>query len=141
MSVHSFGAIRLSASRLEFCVPSDDGGVVEVGFEISTHTSHALGHLLTAHINRRTGQRLPCSRRPLLERALAATGAAIERIEVLPGKPPRLALATITSNAVVRRIDLDLLDATELLASHRVPAIALGWPERDWDLGLRELLA
>lgn len=135
------GAIRLTASRIEFCVPTDDGRVVEVPFDICAHTSHALRHLLAAQIDPRTRHQLHGARRSLLERVLAATGAGIERIEVLPGHPPRLALATITSNAVVRRIDLDLLDAAELLASHRVPAVAVGWPERDWDVGLRELLA
>ena len=138
---HAFGTIRLSASRVEFSVPSDDGRVIDVGFGIGAHTSHALHHLLAAHVDPRTGHRLHCTRRSLLERALAATGAAIERLEVLPGEPARLALATITSNAVVRRIDVDLLDAAELLASHRVPAVAVGWPERDWDVELRELLA
>jgi hypothetical protein len=134
-------AATASRSSVEFCVPSDDGRVIEVGFDIGSHTSHALRHLLASQIDPRTGRRLSCARRSLLERTLAATGAAIERLEVLPGEPPRLALATVTSNAVVRRIDVDLLDAAELLASHRIPAVAVGWPERDWDVGLRELLA
>jgi len=136
----SFGAIRLSSNRIEFCVPSDDGRVIEVGFDIGDHTCHALRHLLAARIDPLTGCRLPCTRRSVLARALAATGAALERVEVLPGTPPRLVLAIVTSEGIVRRIDLDLLDAAELLAGHRVRAVAVGWPDRDWDHELRELL-
>jgi hypothetical protein len=136
---HPSGAIRLGVSRVEFCIPADDGRVVDVGFGISDRTSHALRHLLAAQVDPGTGQRLYCARRTLLERALQAAGAAIERVEVLPGEPARLLLAIVTPDGVVRRIDLDLLDAAELLASHRVTAVAIGWPERDWDRGLREL--
>ena len=125
---------------MEFWVPSDDGRVIDVGFDVSDRTSHALRHLLAAQCDPRTGQPLHGSRRTLLERTLQAAGGAIERVEVLPGDPPRLALAIVTPNGVMRRIDLDLLDTAELLASHRVPAVAVGWPEGDWDLGLRELL-
>jgi hypothetical protein len=133
------GTIRLSGSRVEFCVPSDDGRVIDVGFDISDRTAHALHHLLAAQVGPETEGRLHCQRRTLLERALHTAGAAIERVEVRPGDPSRLALAIITPNGIMRRIDLDLLDTVELLASRRVPAVAVGWPERDWDLGLREL--
>jgi hypothetical protein len=140
VGAHAFGAIRVTNTRVDFSVPSDDGRAIEVGFDIDDRTSHALRHLLAAHIDPRTGARTHPGRRSLLGRILQATGAALERLEVLPGTPPRLVLATVTSSGVVRRIDLDLLDAAELLASHRVPAVAVGWPERDWDLELRELL-
>ena len=140
MGTPSSGAIRLCGSRVELCVPSEDGRVVDVGFDISDRTSHALRHVLGAHLDPRTGQPLHGTRRTLLERALQAAGGAVERVEVLPGDPPRLALAIVTPNGVMRRIDLDLHDTAELLASRRVPAVAVGWPERDWDLGLRELL-
>lgn len=140
MAGPSFGAIRLSSDRIEFCLPSDDGRVIEVGFDIGEHTWHALRHLLAARTDPLTGCRLPCTRRSVLERALAATGATLERVEVLPGTPPRLALALVTSEGIVRRVDLDLLDAVDLLAGDRVRAVAIGWPDRDWDHELRELL-
>ena len=139
MEAHSPGVIRLSGSRVEFCVPSDDGRVVDVGFEVGAGTAHALRHLLAAAVDPATQGRPHCRRRTLLERALHTSGAAIERIEVRPGDPPRLELVLITSDGVVRRIDLDLLDAAELVASQRVPAVAVGWPARDWDRWLREL--
>ncbi|WP_052664531.1 hypothetical protein [Nitriliruptor alkaliphilus] len=139
MPAHTSAAIRLSSSRVEFSVPSDDGRVVDVGFDISGTTAHALRHLLAAQLDPATGRPLCGRSRTLLERVLQAAGAVVERIEVLPGDPARLALAMITPDGVVRRIDLDLLDAAELLASHRVVAVALGWPDRDWDGGLREL--
>lgn len=136
---YTSGAIRLGRSRVEFCIPADNGRVVEASFSISDRTSHALQHLLAAQLDPGTGQWLPCTRRTLLERALQVAGAAIERVEVLHGEPARLLLAIVTPDGVMRRIDLDLLDAAELLASHRVAAVAIGWPERDWDRGLREL--
>lgn len=140
MGTHAWGAIRVSATRVDLSVPSDDGRAIEVSFDIDSRTSHALRHLLAAHMDPRTGHRVHPGRRSLLGRVLEATGAALQRLEVLPGDPPRLVLAAVTSSGVVRRVDLDLLDAAELLASHRVPAVAVGWPERDWDLGLRQLL-
>lgn len=140
MAAHALGAIRVTDATVELRVPSDDGRVIEVGFEVGGHTAHALRHLLAAHVDPRSGRRLHPARRSLLGRALEATGAAVERLEVLPGEPPRLVLATVAANGTVRRIDVDLLDAAELIASHRVGAVAVGWPERDWDDGLRQLL-
>lgn len=138
MGTPSLAAIHLTTARIELHVPSDDGRVIEVGFEITGRTSHALRHLLAARHDPHRGHR-PRGR-SLLERALEATGAAAERVEVLPGDPARLVLVTVTAGGLVRRVDLDLLDAAELLASYRIPAVAVGWPERDWDRGLHELL-
>ncbi len=49
-------------------------------------------------------------------------------------------MRSVNSSGLIRRIDLHLIDAAELLACHQVRAVAVGWPERDWDHGLHERL-
>lgn len=132
-------AVRLSATRIELHVPTDDGRVVDVTFEISRTTSHAIRHLAAAAHDPAAGRTLRCPRRTLLERAIEATGAAVDHLEVLPGAPPRMGLVLRDADGQPRRLDVDLLDAAELLISHRMPAVAVGWPEHDWDRGLEEL--
>ncbi|MFP4149595.1 MAG: hypothetical protein ACLFUG_10770 [Nitriliruptoraceae bacterium] len=140
MHTRSYGSIRLRGSCIEFCIPSEDGRVIEFDLDVGEHTAHALRHLVAAQRDPHTARHTSGGRPSLLQRSLSATGAAVERLEVQPGDPPRMLLALVTPNAIVRRIDLDLLDAAELLIWHRVPVVAVGWPERDWDTGLHELL-
>lgn len=133
------GGLRITGSRFEMTVLSDDGRLVDVGLDISPHTAHQLQHLTAAHVNNATGRRHR-SGRTLLDRALTALGGAAEQIEVLPGDPPRFVLALITPSGCMRHIDLDLLDTAELAVAHGLPVVAVGWPERDWDGALAELL-
>lgn len=133
-------AIRLDGSEVALSVLSDDGRVVDVTLKVSARTAHALRHLLAAHRGKVPAPREPQRTSTVLHRALTAIGAAIEHLEILPGTPPRFALVLVSPAGTVRRIDLDLLEATELLALHRVKAVAVGWPQRDWDAELRSLL-
>lgn len=140
MRTATLGSIRVTSDRVEFCVPADDGRAIEVAYDIDEATSHTLRHLLAAHVDPRTGRRQHQGRSSLLGRALEATGATVERLEVLPGEPARLELALVNGAGDPARIQVGLVDAAELIASHRVRAVAVGWPARDWDQGLRELL-
>lgn len=137
---HPIGAMRLTTDHVAFSLPTDDGRVVDVGFDIPGQTAQALRHAMAAHLDPDTGRRRRCARPTIIERALQAAGAAIERVEVRPGDPARLTLVMADPQGRLRRLDLDLLDTAELLASHRVPVVAIGWPERDWDADLRALL-
>ncbi len=59
---------------------------------------------------------------------------------MLPGRPPRFVLVLVAPEGCLRRVDLDLLDTAELIVRRRVPVVAVGWPERDWDAALGALL-
>jgi hypothetical protein len=140
VETHRTASIRVTSTRVEFAISAADHRIVEVGLDVDVETSHALRHLLAAHVDPATGRRLRRHTRPLLDRALGGVGAVIERVEVLHGAPPRFVLAMVTPAGVIRRTDLDVLDAAEVIATGGIRVVAVGWPPRDWDAGLRELL-
>jgi hypothetical protein len=135
------GVLRVSSSRFELTVSTDDDRVVDVGLDIDGGTAHVLRHLLAAYVDPATGHRRRCVGRALLDRALGAVGAVSERIEVHHGQPPRFALALVAPTGCIERIDLDLVDTAELVVTRQLPVVAVGWPQRDWDGALGELLA
>jgi hypothetical protein len=137
---HRCGALRVTDSSLELRTLTDDDRVATVELAIDRDTSHVLRHLLAAHLDPASDRRRRARGRSLLERSLAAAGGALDRVEVLPGEPPRFVLVLATPTGCLRRIDLDLLEVVELAASRRVPLVAVGWPERDWDGALGALL-
>lgn len=139
MSRHQPGTLRINDQRLELTLVTDDDRVVDVGLDIQPDTAHVIRHTLAAHLQPGTGHRRRGCQRPLIERALAAVGAASDRIEVHAGQPPRFVLVVVTPMGCVTRVDLDLVDLAELVAARRLPIVALGWPQRDWDAALREL--
>lgn len=136
---HQPGTLRISDSRLELTLVTDDGRVVDVGLDIAADTAHVIRHTLAAQLQPGTGDRRRGCQRPLIERALSVAGAATERIEVHRGEPPRFALVVATACGSVQRLDLDLVDLAELVAARRFPIVALGWPPHDWDAALRDL--
>lgn len=139
MEAERTGGLRITGTRFELTVLSDDGRLIDIGLDIPPHTAHQLRHLAVAHVDRATGLRRQPSGRTMLERALATVGGYAEQIEVLPGDPPRFVLALITASGCMRRIDLDLLDTAELAVKNRLPVVAVGWPARDWDAALAQL--
>lgn len=139
MASERTGGLRITGSRFELTVLSDSGRLVDISLELPPETSHVLQHLAVTHVDPATGRRRRGGR-TLLERSLNAVGAAAERLEVLPGDPPRFVLALVSSAGCVRRVDLDLVDAAELVVTQQVPIIAIGWPDRDWDGALARML-
>lgn len=133
-------AICLDDRGVTLTVPADDGRVVNITLEVNPRTVHALRHLLAARSGQPSAPVAPQPRSTVLHRALTEIGAAVERIEVLAGAPPRFVLVLVSPAGTVRRLDLDLLEATELVALHRVKVVAVDWPQRDWDAELRALL-
>lgn len=131
-------SLRVTCSQVELSVATDDERLVDIGLSISPYTAHALRHLAASCCDPESGQRFR-SGRSLLERSLNAVGATPERVEVLPGDPPRFVLAVASADGELRRIDLDLLDVAEVVLGHRLPVLAIDWPDHDWDGALREL--
>lgn len=135
------GAIRLQGRQLELTLETGEGHVVPARIGVTDETAHVLRHLMAAHLDPDTGMRRRCMPRPAIERAVRAIGGAIDRIEVVHGEPPRFALTMVTPDGRVRTIDLDLVEATELMVTRRVAVIAVGWPATDWDEALRGLIS
>jgi hypothetical protein len=134
------GILRLSGSRFALTVGTDDERVVDLHVDISPHTAATLRHVVAAHLDPESGQRHRRTHRPLLDRVLGAVGASAERLEVHPERPPRFVLVVSTPTGRAVRLDLDLLDAAELIVARRIPVVAIGWPSGDWDAALHRLL-
>jgi len=53
--------------------------------------------------------------------------------------------AHVLRHLVATRVDvdsralMDLLDTAELIVARRLPVVAVGWPDHDWDAALRSL--
>lgn len=136
------GVLRITGKRFELLASTPTGSIVQVGLDIASDTAHVLRHLVATRVDVDTGARRPCAAsRSLLERALQAVGAAPERVEVLAGcdGSPRFALVVTCADGCMRRVDLDLLDTADLIVARRLPVVAVGWPEHDWDGALRSL--
>lgn len=133
------GTLRITGSRFELTVTTDDDRLVHIGLDLPPHTVHLLHRIAAVHVDPATGR---CRRtgRPLLRRALDAVGACASGIEVLPGEPPRFVLVVVTADGSSRRVDLDVVDTAELLLVRGLPIRAIGWPEHDWDRALARLL-
>ena len=142
MTTHRPGALRITASRFELFASTPTGSIVQVGLDIGPDTAHVLRHLVATRVDVDTGTRRPgATCRSLLERALQAVGAAPERVEVLAGgdRTPRFVLVVTCADGCLRRVALDLLDTAELIVARRLPVVAVGWPDHDWDAALRSL--
>jgi hypothetical protein len=136
------GLLRITATRFELLASTPTGSIVQVSLDINPDTAHILRHLVATRVDADTGARRRCAAsRSLLARALEAVGSAPERVEVLADGDgrPHFALVMTCADGCVRRIDLDLLDTAELIVARRLPVVAVGWPEHDWDGALRAL--
>ena len=141
MVEHRRGALRVTDSSFVVTALTDDGRVVSTQLEISHATAHVLRHVLAAHLDPASGRRRRAAGRSVLERALTLAGGALQRIEVHHGDPARFVLVVAAPTGCMQRVDLDLVELTELVVRERtLPIVAVGWPEGDWDEALDQLL-
>lgn len=134
-------AMHAHPDNLTILLGTDDAEVpVTVGLQPTT--AHALRHLHALHAHTDGCHASPPIQLhvDLLIRALDCLGGHPSSVLVRPGPPSRL-LAPRRRPPGTRELHLDVLDATYLLMSRRVPVELIDHPKTDWDHALQQLLA
>lgn len=119
-----------------------DGVEVPVTVGLQPTTEHALRHLYALHAHASGCHASPAVQLhvDLLIRSLRCLGGRAACVLVRPGRYPAFWLR-IAGPDRTDDLPLDVLDATCLLMSRRVPVVLLDRPAADWDDALRQLVA
>lgn len=134
-------AMHTHPERLTWLFDTGDSEVA-VSAGIDHDVAHAVQHLHALHAHSPSCQRSPRSQVhvDLLIRTVASMGGRADTLLVRAVGEPAFWLRVIGPDGV-REVELDLLDATCLLMSQRVPVLLLGADEADWDRALARLVA
>lgn len=134
-------AMHADPERLTILLGTEDAEIpVTVGLQPTT--AHALRHLQALHAHADSCKASPPIQPhvDLLIRALGCLGGHPTGVLVRPGPRPAFWLR-VTGGPGARDLSLDVLDATFLLLSRRIPVELLDHPDTDWDEAFRQLVA